>query len=206
MHSLLQCTYTHSKRNPLLSSSVTTNSPSLSLTWRRWQSCTTRSGLQRGSPCFRPSQPQRRCCLASARACEEIALSSCFGVLFFHFYSFLVYVHTHTHMPYSPHSTLSDSIMNNPLGHVTPRNGGGSLLFGLADQGSKSVHAHYTHDYINPDYCRSGNFHIINNSHKKFLSTNFFFNKWRLQYGQAPGEFLLFSLLPGIRRARDRWL
>ena len=28
----------------------------------------------------------------------------------------------------------------------------------------------------------------------------------RLQYGRAPGEFLAFSLLPGIRKARDRWL
>jgi len=27
-----------------------------------------------------------------------------------------------------------------------------------------------------------------------------------LQYGQALGELLVFSLLPGIRRPRDRWL
>ena len=38
------------------------------------------------------------------------------------------------------------------------------------------------------------------------LICDIFFNSWWLQYGRAPGEFLVFSLLPGIRRARDHWL
>ena len=33
-----------------------------------------------------------------------------------------------------------------------------------------------------------------------------FFNGSRLQYGRALEEFLVFNLLPGIRRARDRSL
>ena len=63
-----------------------------------------------------------------------------------------VYIHTHiVHVliPYSPHSTLSDSIMNNPLGHVTPRNGGGSLLLGFSKTGLLECSCI---DYINPDY------------------------------------------------------
>ena len=38
------------------------------------------------------------------------------------------------------------------------------------------------------------------------LIRKIFFNGRRLQYGRVPEEFLAFSLLPGIRRARDRWL
>ena len=52
--------------------------------------------------------------------------------------------------------------------------------------------------HISP-YRRSGNFRVKNNSQN-------FFNGRRLQYGRASGEFLAFSLLPGIRRARDHWL
>ena len=33
-----------------------------------------------------------------------------------------------------------------------------------------------------------------------------FFSGWQLQCGQVPGEFLVFSMLPSIGRARCRWL
>jgi len=41
---------------------------------------------------------------------------------------------------------------------------------------------------------------------RSFVQSAKFFNGRQFQYGRAPGEFLAFSLLPGIRRARDRWL
>ena len=52
---------------------------------------------------------------------------------------------------------------------------------------------------------RVKNFRVIKIFAVSFDPRNFY-NGRRLQYGRAPGEFLAFSLLPGIRRARDRWL
>jgi len=69
--------------------------------------------------------------------------------------------------------------------------------------------------HCNFAYRRSWNFHFKNNSRKKIsccsifvVSFNLrnFFNGWRLQYGRVHGEFLPFSLLQDIRRARDPWL
>ena len=40
----------------------------------------------------------------------------------------------------------------------------------------------------------------------QFVRPAKFFNSCRLQCGRVPGEFLVFSLLPGIRRARYCWL
>ena len=41
---------------------------------------------------------------------------------------------------------------------------------------------------------------------RSFTHSAKFLNGLWLQYGWVPGEFLVFSPLPGIRRARDRWL
>ena len=68
------------------------------------------------------------------------------------------------------------------------------------------------HCYTCWKYHRSGNFHVKNNLHNcgvkfsQFHSIRNLFNSWQLQYGWAPGEFLAFSLLPGIRRVRYHWL
>ena len=52
---------------------------------------------------------------------------------------------------------------------------------------------------------RVKNFRVIKFSRFRSIR-EIFFNGRRLQYGRVPGEFLAFSLLPGIRRARDPWL
>ena len=52
---------------------------------------------------------------------------------------------------------------------------------------------------------RVKNFRVDKSSRFRSIR-EFFFNGWLLQYGRALGEFLVFSLLPGIRRARDRSL
>ena len=55
-------------------------------------------------------------------------------------------------------------------------------------------------------YCRSGNFHVKNNSHKEFLrylifavsfDLRIFFHGWRLQYGRVPGAFLAYYQVLG---------
>ena len=49
------------------------------------------------------------------------------------------------------------------------------------------------------------NFRVVKFSRFRSIR-EFFFNGWLLQYGRVLREFLAFSLLPGIRRARDRSL
>ena len=60
-------------------------------------------------------------------------------------------------------------------------------------------------------YRRSGNFRVKNFRVKNFrvkfsFDPRNFLNGWLLQYGRPLREFLAFSLLPGIRRARNRSL